>query len=426
MIIALLKRAYLFLNNTLYYRWLRIVRRYPIPLAPTYQLDFKIEKLFSSEGEIFFGYHDKTPFNKSSDKVLSHHVKGDNHTLNSECTSIEIGYFQKGKNGQFDKHFIKVTETTLWSWQQGSMLQWDPLHPDSQIIFNDLVDGNYGARLYDLNERRIVKNINRPIYSMSKDGKNAVSLNFSRLARLRSGYGYKLLKDKSHDFSSSDDDGLFLMDMITGKNKLIVSLAQLAKSIDDSNNYEHYLNHANFSPDDSKIAFFHILNNKLDGKRSIRFCVYDLNSESVRLIDDNRLVSHYDWKGNDTIIAVNRDGNLKWHCSIYDLNDMSRTDLNSPLKTDGHPMVSPLDGNLAVIDSPPDKRFDQHLFLMDIKSGSCVELIALYSPRKFRGPVRCDLHPRWDRSGEYICVDTIFNGKREIVLLKGIKKEFSH
>ena len=67
---------------------------------------------------------------------------------------------------------------------------------------------------------------------------------------------------------------------------------------------------------------------------------------------------------------------------------------------------------------PPDKRLDQHLILLDTRTESSVEVKAFFSPRRFNGPVRCDLHPRWDRTGKYICIDCAYNGKREMVLLK--------
>jgi hypothetical protein len=386
-------------------------------MAPSYVGDFQLEQLSSEEGAVFFGYHDKTPFNKNGDKVLAHLARIKKPSISDECTSIELGYFQKGDNGQFKNHFIKITETTTWSWQQGSMLQWNPACSDRQIYFNDLVKGIYSTQLFDLEYNRIVKTFNRPIYSLSKDGKMAVSLNFSRLARLRLGYGYALLKDENSFDSASAEDGLFLMDLENGKSSLIVSMAEMVKALPHGNREGHYLNHANFSPDGSCIAFFHIWNDTLSRKRKIRLCIYDLNSQTVSLIEDKRLVSHYDWIGSDTLLVTNRDSALKWHYSLYNVNDLSRIDLKTPLKTDGHPMVNPANKNYAITDSIPDKRRDQHLFLMDLQSGSTTEIAAFYSPQFYKGPVRCDLHPRWDRNGKYICLDTIFKGKREISLL---------
>ena len=53
----------------------------------------------------------------------------------------------------------------------------------------------------------------------------------------------------------------------------------------------------------------------------------------------------------------------------------------------------------------------------DLKNNKTYELVALYSPLRYRGQVRCDLHPRWDRDGKFVCVDTTSNGKREMLII---------
>jgi hypothetical protein len=69
------------------------------------------------------------------------------------------------------------------------------------------------------------------------------------------------------------------------------------------------------------------------------------------------------------------------------------------------------------MDSYPDKRLDQHLYLFDLKNVQFKQLASIYSPFKFRGQVRCDLHPRWDREGKNVVVDSSMNGTRKLILL---------
>ena len=402
----------------LHYKWLRFIHNTPILMTRASEILAKTEILSSSKGAIFFGYHDKTPFNQNGNKILAHFTTENEHSIESECKLIDIGFFQKGNDGHFINKFIKVSTTTTWSWQQGSMLQWDPLNPQNQIIFNDIIEGKYGAKVFNINTEKVIKTYNRPIYALSKNGKLAVSMNFSRLSRIRPGYGYRLLPDFKKCEDAPNDDGLFLMDMLTGSSRLIVSLAELANKLPKNISSEHYINHSNFSPDGKFISFFHIWNETSSGKRKIRFYVYNLLLNSLQLLEDDRLVSHYDWKGNNTLLVTNRDKHLKWYYSLYNLTDLPRTDLQIQLGVDGHPMVNPNNENIFVTDSSPDKRLDQHLFLIDVRNESCVEVKAFFSPPRFKGPVRCDLHPRWDRTGEYICIDTAYNGKREMVLVK--------
>ena len=56
--------------------------------------------------------------------------------------------------------------------------------------------------------------------------------------------------------------------------------------------------------------------------------------------------------------------------------------------------------------------------LVDLKNNKTYEVATLYSPLRFRGQVRCDLHPRWDRQGKYVCVDSTSSGKREMIVFE--------
>ena len=96
--------------------------------------------------------------------------------------------------------------------------------------------------------------------------------------------------------------------------------------------------------------------------------------------------------------------------------DKNKYDLDLNLNFDGHPMFSPFDKNIFITDTYPDKKGDQHLIMVDLKNKNIIKISSLYSPLRYRGQVRCDLHPRWDRNGKFICVDSSSRGKREMIL----------
>ena len=78
---------------------------------------------------------------------------------------------------------------------------------------------------------------------------------------------------------------------------------------------------------------------------------------------------------------------------------------------DGHPTYS-YDGKYVVTDTYPDRRRIQSIYVMD---GKKVKKVAkVFSPFKYGGDVRCDLHPRWSKDGKQICFDGSFDGKRGI------------
>jgi len=399
--------------NPIIHYIIRIISKSSYQLYPNYPSKISTTILNDQSSEIFFGYHDKTPFSIENDIVLAMRAPVRGNDPMAECRPVELGYFPLNK-ARRGNDFIKFSTTNTWCWQQSCMMQWDPQEPNSRIYYNDLVDGKYGSYLYDLQENKIAKSFNNPIYSISSNGKLAVSLNFSRLGRLRPGYGYSLLPDSTLNDPTPKDDGIFIVDFETGTSKLIVRLYDLAIQVSCDPGDEHYINHASFSPDGLHIVFFHIWKLFNSNKRKIRFCNYSLKTESFNIIEDIRTTSHYCWRDDNMILATNVDKSATWRYTLYDFGNSAKKDLDIALKQDGHPMFSPVDKEIFITDTYPDKRGDQHLCLVDLKNNKTYEVATLYSPLRFRGQVRCDLHPRWDRKGKQICVDTTARGKREM------------
>ena len=363
----------------------------------------------------FFGYHDKTPFSSDGSKILAMSITASDTKAESECTQMKLGFFSKDAAG-FENNLITFAETTTWCWQQGCMLQWHPLVPNRHVVFNVLVEGAYGSVVYDIENRSAVKQYKHPVYSIDPTGKLAATLNFSRLGRLRPGYGYGLIPDSSASVFAPEDDGLFVFDLVTGEKRLLVSLADLAVTAGDPHS-QHYINHATFSPDGQRVIFFHLWALPGDSGRGLRVCEVDPLSGVWCEVESNRIVSHYCWKDKDCFLATTLNTNGMWHYTMYDRLKNTRNDIALCLKEDGHPMFHPHDKKIIITDTYPDKRRDQHLCVVDLKSKNVIEKATLYSPVRFRKQVRCDLHPRWDRVGEYIVVDTTLLGKRTIALV---------
>lgn len=85
------------------------------------------------------------------------------------------------------------------------------------------------------------------------------------------------------------------------------------------------------------------------------------------------------------------------------------------LCADGHPSYSP-DGNLILTNIYPDKFGEQHVLLYS-PDEKLVRLFRFFSPPQFRGEARCDLHPCWDRTGQYVCVDSAHDGRRTLYVI---------
>lgn len=372
-----------------------------------------VSVLTRPDSSVFFGYHDKIPFSADGTKILANSVRKSPAVLENECSKMELGYFEKGE-GVFKSSFRKFAETTTWSWQQGCMLQWNPLRPDGQVYFNTVINNEHGAVLFDIENNKIIKEFERPVYSISPNGDIASSINFRRVAEYRPGYGYRKFSNQNSFKNVPDDDGIFLTDLNTGKSELILSIKELS----DYSNHDvpHYINHVRFSPDGKKILFFHIIEG-LGNKRIISFYLYDIIQKKLELLEASRSVSHFCWRNENEIFASEIGGGRTLYF-LYDLINKKKNEVHMPDIGDVHPMFSPADTDSLIVDTKPDIKKDQHLFTFDLNKGILAHLGKFRLPDEFKHAVRCDLHPRWDRKGHYISIDTVDKNKRTMTVLE--------
>ena len=97
-----------------------------------------------SKHEHLFGYYDKSPWNKSGDKIIYLRVK-DASSVTASDVPAEIII----NNIKTDEE-TSLTKTNSWNVQQGCMLQW--LGPDfeTEILFNDFRRGKHCAIILTL------------------------------------------------------------------------------------------------------------------------------------------------------------------------------------------------------------------------------------------------------------------------------------
>jgi hypothetical protein len=148
---------------------------------------------FHPSRDVFFGYYDITPFDHSGRKLLAMHAVPKRKTPSAE-DEISIGYYELEEKKPF---FTPIGVSTTWCWQQGCRLQWLPGSDTDHVVFNRVVKGKYGAVVTNIHTRQTAKRYTRPLYAVSPDGKWGLSVNFSRLQRLRPGYGYNTFEDDS-------------------------------------------------------------------------------------------------------------------------------------------------------------------------------------------------------------------------------------
>ena len=384
-------------------RWVRLRPRF----SKYHNITFKLISFSGNDKDIFFGYHDITPFSQDNSKILAM------QTNNSPGSIASVGWFDIYDS---EKKFSSIGQTQTWCWQQGCRLQWFPPESNSQIIYNKIIDGKYGSELFDISQNKIIRKLNSPIYALNSLGESALSLNFSRLQRLRPGYGYSVLADKTIDQKTPSTDGLWVIDLISGESELLISLSELAlyKTNESMTAAEHYLNHLSYSPNGKRIIFFHLW--RKGGTRYNRILSVDVDGENLNLISEHT-ASHVCWYSDDKIIGftIDEDGNGRFR--IFEIGESGYTNIGSDdLNLDGHPMYSPQE-NKIVVDSYPDKISERELSIIDLGQSLKINIAKFYSPPMLMGEKRCDLHPRWNRNGTAIAVDSAHEGKRGLFIL---------
>lgn len=365
------------------------------------------------EGHYFFGYYDKSCWDATGRWILGQRT----HFMDrppEENDILEIGVIDTQNGDQW----TPIAETRAWNWQQGCMLQW--LGATRTILFNDRVDGQFVSRRIDLETGEELR-IERPIYTVNRTGTHAVSLNFSRLHHQRPGYGYAGVPDPWEHEQEPAEDGLYSIDLSTGECRLILSIADVANfdRTPDFDDKTHRFNHAQFGANPSRFAVLHRYRTPDEIVGTTRLMTLDLDGGNLRCLTNHGMVSHYDWHAGDAILAwAVRNGIGQRFFHFPDTDPVPEPTLigEGVLDCDGHCSFSP-DGRWVLTDTYPDATDHRTLMLFEWATGRRVDIGRFLSPPVKDWQFRCDLHPRWNRDGTKICIDSVHEGSRRMYVL---------
>jgi len=358
----------------------------------------------------FFGFHDKCPWSPDNTKLLAHKYTNP-LMMPAADDEIQVGYFTAPDYDSF--HQIGTTKT--WNWQMGAMLQW--LGDTGKIIYNDFIDNQHKAIIVNLNGDRIER-LDRPVATISKDGKWAVSHSFIRLQKSVPAYGYANGIDSSAENACPDNDGLYLINLKNGEIRLLFTVEELARyePDDEMARCYHYFTHPLFSPDGLRFIFFHRWVES-SGQTWTRMFSCNRDGSDLHLFKTSGVVTHVAWKDDNTILAYAYKKEVGDHYYLFkDISDQFEILGKQHFSSDGHPQFSP-DRKYFITDTYPDRSRKQRLILYDIYNNIREDLAVLRSPFPYRGDLRCDLHPRWNRDGTAICFDSSHTGKRALCIM---------
>ena len=359
----------------------------------------------------FFGYYDMRATDGSG-KHLCHRVPFEDR-LPIETDVCEVGYLENGT-------FYKIGETTAWNFQQGAMLQYHPFLKNT-VYYNVCENGKFMCvtHNYETGEKKYAE---RATACVSPDGKWGLAVNFGRIYDFRPGYGYAGFEDSNRNVNAPTDDGVFLVDMESGKSRMLCSYAALAPiSGFDAEKAKLLVNHITFNT--SSDRFVMLVRNFMT-----EYAPYWLTSMMVGDLEGNvhtvlpkTYVSHYFWTDAEHILAhCTVEGDKKSMYSVcvtdgsaveYDMDYFGgsyNTDIHCNTSPDGAYIIGdgyPIDGYRRLMAYSPSDGTERELFRA-----------RTYTPSGgWDG--RCDLHARFVDGGKHISFDTVHNGRREIAMI---------
>lgn len=360
-----------------------------------------------SDTPCFFGYYDKKPWSSDMRYMLFHKLSNNNKT-------IEIMLYDYLSN-----KMLTIGSSIAWNYQQGSMVQWVPSTLSNELIYNICHQGILSAQIINIDDNtgRIIPST---IQSLHLTKYEALTLNYKRLYKLRPEYGYSCECNRYNGNEDLANDGIWKVDLNTGETELLISLYHLS-TFENSKYYmknaQHKVNHIIYSPTGNRFVFMHRWF-EATGKYS-RLYVMDNDGTNLKLLMDERMISHYHWYDDNHIVVYGRiaeEGDRFYLVNVLDgtykivVKDI--LDKNG----DGHPTFS-FDRKWLVTDTYPDRARFQHLYLVHMPTETVYELGRFFHPWKYVDATRCDLHPRWSPDGRFISIDSVFSGIRQSYII---------
>ena len=358
----------------------------------------------------WFGYYDKLQFNPSNRFVLSNQVDFEHRTPRADDV-IKIGMVDTGDSDRW----IELGQSRAWGWQQGCMLQWRA-QSENEVVWNDREGDRFVCRVLNT-ETREQRTIDTPIYTLSHDGRFALSADFARIQVMRPGYGYVGLPDRYGDELAPRDSGVFLVDMTSGEKQLILSLADAALLLHNGTrlkNVWHYFNHLLISPDSKRFIVLHRWRARDEttgapkGGFTTRMITADVDGNDVYILDPSGHTSHFIWRDPEHVCMWTRPAGKK--AAFYLFRDRTRQIEivgDGIMTRNGHNTYLPIEGNGWILcDTYPNTKRLQEPYLFNISTGKQYPLGAFHLPKTYAGQWRCDTHPRSSNDGHLGCIDS--------------------
>lgn len=370
--------------------------------------------------EYFYGYYDKSPWDASDRYMICMKVKQ---------AYKSVAPKEPGIVGVIDTHngnkFIQVGITHSWNVQQGCMAQW--IGPDfkNHILYNDFRNGHYCAVIYNFETKKEEKVLPMAAYDVARDGSFILSLDFSRLHRMRPGYGYSNLDDKTKGNLCPNNGCIWKVNIDTGKVEELFKYTDFAtfEPNESMEGAEHKVNHLMISPNCQRFMVLHRW--FIKGRKHTRLITVNVDKTEMYNLSDDVFVSHCYWKNDSEILSFLRKKETGDHYYLMKDKTQKYKMYWPELNTDGHCSYSP-NGKLIITDTYPNRKRIASVYLCTEKDKQSRRIARVSAPFRYDNDCRCDLHPRWNHASNKICIDSVHDGKRGLYTISVPTTDLEH
>lgn len=354
----------------------------------------------------FFGRAGRNPWNRSGTRIAC---------LESAFHSRAPLPGERAQVGVVDPNtggFSAIATTAAWSLPQGAMFEWSPQSPNEELLFNDMVDGSpVGVRL---NVHTGARHLYiRPFAAAGGMGAHAASLSLGRIARLNPGEGAAGAPDHASDDPAPEDDGLFLVELTTGLQRLLLPIDAVAGAVrgqhPELKRREFWFEHVSFNPEGTRLLFTVFAGGGVAKADGALFTIGIDGAGLREVVPFGRGATIGAWLDAASCIATFRGGDGTMAPRVC---SDSAAPGEAPWPGTGAMPVRAIpspDGSLLAVESENPRRRSKTLAIVVRSTGEARPIgeFKFGDDAHFRGPARCDLNPRWNAGGNAICVDAI-------------------
>lgn len=358
----------------------------------------------------FFGYYGIDPWHPGDRRRHLALAVARDDRVPSPGERAGVGWVDAG-----DGSFVQRSETLAWNLQQGAMLHWLRVGERIELSLNDLDrDGRSIARVLDPDgpgERRL----EAAIAAVATDGRAAIGLDYARMFHCRTVVGCSSDLPESAVADLPADNGLWAIDLATGRRSLLLSIAALTARCDLPADARAWFNHACYAPDGARLLFFCRYRRPPDQAFTTSVWVLDLTTGEPRCLTPFGVrSSHYEWLDEHRVLLSTDLLGTMGFCVIDAVTGEAEAFGGGQLPADGHACISPDRRWLLGDRYPAGPGRMAMLWLLELASGRYAEVAEVHSPPRYVGDIRCDLHPRWHPDGTSATIDSVHTGTRQI------------